>query len=96
MEVEASSAPATRSPFANSSGFLGMFEAIAVVVFGLSLYWMRRRRRQLEVRTEQRYERLSRIEMGSVGVGLGLDPPLELGAAAAAASSPHSAISGGV
>jgi hypothetical protein len=78
MEVEGSSAPSTSSPFTSSSGYLGIFEVIAVVIFGLSLYWMRRRRRQLEVRTEQRYERLSRIEMGSTAVGaMSLDPPQE-------------------
>lgn len=70
----ASSPPSTSSPFASaSSGYLGLFEAFALVVFGLSLFWMRRRRRQLEVRTEQRYDRLSRVEMGAVSSAL--DPP---------------------
>lgn len=75
---QATAAPFQGSP-ASASSHLLLFEVVAVVLFSFSLYWLRRRRRLLESRMEQRYDRLSRVEMtGQVSESLGLPAGREL------------------
>jgi hypothetical protein len=68
----------------SSSSFV-VFEVTMILVAIGSFFVIRRRRRMLEQRAMQRYERLSRVELGDAAVA-----PVSPSAAAMGAPSPSS------